>query len=87
MKKTIYILTLPLKMCLCILIYIFLILGGFISLAPAIIAFALNLAIGWKIFSVIIGLYLLCLWFVCLINAEEVANYTLKLINKEDTIK
>lgn len=87
MKKTIYILTLPLKMFLAILIFIYLCVGFIISWIPLIIIFALKLAIGWKILSVIISLYLLCLWFVCLFNAEEVASYALKLINKEDTIK
>lgn len=82
MKKIAYILILPLKMFLAILIFIYLCVGFIISWIPSIIVFALKLAIGWKIFSVIISLYLLCLWFICLINAEEVANYALKLIIK-----
>jgi len=57
MKKTIYFLTLPLKIFLAILIFIFLCVGWFISWIPSIIVVALKLAIGWKILSIIIGLY------------------------------
>ena len=83
MKKTIYFLILPLKMFLAILIFIYLSIGCIISWIPSIIIFALNLAIGWKILSVIIGLYLFCLWCICIFYIEEIINYVLKLIIKE----
>lgn len=82
MKKTIQILTLPLKIFLAILIVIYVCAGFIISWIPSIIIFALKLAIGWKILSVIIGLYLVCLWFVCIFYAEKVINYALDLIIK-----
>jgi len=83
MKKIAYVLILPLKIFLGILILFYLGLGWYISVIPSIIAVALKLAIGWEILLRVVSLYLFCLWFVCLLNDTEVVDYAFKLIIKE----
>lgn len=87
MKKIIFILTLPLRMSLFVIILLFLSIGFFMSWLPLIAVVALNLTIGWIILSIIIGLYLFSLWYNCLFNADEITDYAFNLIRKKEEIK
>lgn len=79
-NNTIKFLLYPWKLVLGLIIILFVFFGIIAIPLSAPLVFGLSLAIGWKILLAIGYVYLAGLWFVCIINGDDVVAFALTLM-------